>query len=184
MKKIIAGFSAFMLILVSLFTLSSCTKKTFYSEWHKAGATIEKKNVFKSVTVSEVEELLKNESKNTFALFVGNSSEAAAVSDVTAIQYAADAKNYEGKVYFLTTTDFTSLSKKKEIKQNLSIDISEMGNNVICVMYESGKIKYNTSITKIDDSNYTQFKLKESDKVFDITLIFEYAVAKYPLKAE
>ena len=183
MKKIIAAVSAFMLIIVGLFTLASCSSKTFYSEWKKAGAVIEKTNVFESVTVDEAKKMI--DAKTPFALFLGSSEEADSVADVTAIQYAADAKNYDGKIYFLTTTKYKKLSQKKEIKEKLSIDIADMGNNVICVMYdETGKAKYNTSIANINDAELRQFKLKEDDKEFNITMIFEFAVVKFPYKAE
>ena len=58
MKKIIAYVAAFMLIIVGAVSLASCSKSSFYSEWHKAGATIEKSNMFEAITVEDLAKAL------------------------------------------------------------------------------------------------------------------------------
>ena len=179
MKKIIAHISAFMLILVGILSLASCSGSSFYSEWHSAGAAIESENIFKSVTVDEAEAMLKDSSKNTFALFLGSSSDTAAVSNVTSMQYTADVTNYTDKVYFLTITEIKkSQSKMKEVKTKLgNVDVSEMGSGVYCVMYEDGKVKFNTA-NKTDDI-LNQFKV---DKEVSIIAVLEYVFEVCPVK--
>ena len=182
MKKIIASLAAFMLIICGLFTLASCSGNSFYNEWHSAGAEIETENVFKSVTVDEVSSLLQDKDNNTFALFLGSSANKNSVSDVTAMQYTADVKNYDGKVYFLTTTDLIKnnlVTNAKNIKEKLGnkVDISELGQNVVCVMYESGRIKFITT----DTSSETVKQFMVSGSV-SIVSVLEYVIEVCPVK--
>ncbi len=182
MKKIIASLAAFMLIICGLFTLASCNNDSFYNEWHSAGAEIETDNVFKSVTVSDVENLIKDSENNTFALFMGSSANSGSVSDVTAMQYTANVKNYDGKVYFLTTTNLIKnnfVGNVKEIKEKLGnkVDISEFGTNVVCVMYEKGRIKFIT--TDKTDEDVKQFII---DGSVSIVSVLEYVIEICPVK--
>ena len=175
MKKIVAYISAFMLIIVGMLSLASCSKKTFYSEWHKAGATIEKTNMFESVTVDDVKS--KIEGKETFAVFFGSSNDSQAIKDVTAMQYTADVKNYEGKVYFLTTTKLKTQSKMREIKDAINVDISDMGTSVQCVLYEGGKVSFNTSYP--DKEEVSKFKIEDT---VSIIAVLEYVIEYNPVK--
>lgn len=176
MKKIIAYISAFMLIIVGALSLASCSKKTFYSEWHKAGATIEKDNAFEYITVDEIKSKLDD--KNTsFAVFFGSSKDEQAIKDVTAMQYTADVKNYEGKVYFLSTTNLKKQSKMKEIKEKIKVDISDMGTSVQCVLFKNGRVDFNTCK---DSDELNKFKL---DDTVSIIAVMEYVIEYYPVEA-
>lgn len=175
MKKVVAYISAFMLIIVGMLSLASCSKKTFYSEWHKAGADIEKNNMFESITVDEVEIKLSSDD-STFALFIGSSSDEQAVKDVSAMQYTADVKNYEGKVYFLTTTKLKKQSKMRDIKDRIKVDISEMGTSVQCVLFEKGRVSFNT--VKTDTDQVKKFKI---DDEVSIIAVLEYVIEYYPV---
>lgn len=182
MKKIIASFAAFMLIICGLFTLASCNGNSFYNEWYGAGAEIESENIFKSVTVDEAKALLDDSNNNTFALFMGSSANSASVSDVTAMQYTADVKNYDGKVYFLTTTDLIKtniVTNAKNVKEKLGnkVDISDFGDNVVCVMYESGRIKFITTDTSAE--LVKQFMI---DGSVSIVSVLEYVIEVCPVK--
>lgn len=175
MKKIVALVSAFMLIIVGALTLASCSKSSFYSEWHKAGATIEKNNMFEAITVDEVKNKLESDD-NTFAVFFGSSNDEQTVKDITAMQYTADVKNYEGKVYFLTTTKLKKNSKMKEIKENIKVDISDMASGVQCVLYSKGRVSFNTSK---DSDEINKFKI---DDEVSIIAVLEYVIEYYPVK--
>ncbi len=179
MKKIFASLSAFILIIVGILALSSCSnKKTFYSEWHAAGAEIEKENVFKSIDVEEASsKIAANES---FALFLGSSSDSSAVKSVTAMQATADVKNYEGKVYFITTTEIMkSTSKRKDANNKLgNIDIGTT-NDVFCVIYKNGSIDINTLNPKgAYEDRIKQFKIGSS---VNIVAVMEYVIELYPV---
>lgn len=179
MKKVIAYLFAFMLIIVGVLSLASCSGDSFYKEWTNAGAEIETTHMFKSVTVDEVDALLKNSEKNTFALFFGSSvangeKNSDAASDVTAMQYTADVKNYKGKVYFLTITEIKkSKDKVLDVKKKLGeqIDFSMASNNVGCVMYKNGKIEFKT----INDNAGTTNKFEINGKV-SVVAILEYVI--------
>lgn len=177
MKKIIASLSAFMLIIVGLVVLSSCSKTSFYSEWHKAGATIEKNNIFESITVDEIESKIADKTES-FAVFFGSSNDEQSIKDVTAMQYTADVKNYEGKVYFLTTTKLKKNSKMKEIKEKINVDIADMGTSVQCVLFEKGKKSFNTADK--DSEAVNKFKI---DDTISIIAVLEYVIEYYPLEA-
>lgn len=180
MKKIIANISAFILIVVGLIALAGCkSSKTFYSEWHGAGAVIEKENVFKSVDVDEAAAMLNDSSKNTFALFFGASTDSSAVASMTALQYTADVKNYEGKVYFLTTTDsLKSTSKMKDINDKLGKVGVEEFKDIVCVLYENGSVKFNTNKENDYEDQLKQFKI--GSKV-NIIAVMEYVIELYPV---
>ena len=176
MKKFIAYLSAFILIVVGAISLSSCSKSSFYSEWHKAGANIEKDNIFDMLTVDEVASKL--EEKESFAVFFGSSNDSQSVKDVSSMQYTADVKNYEGKVYFLTTTKLKKNTKMKEIKEKIKVDISDMETSVQCVLFENGKITFNTSDDKYESEN-KKFKI---DDELSIIAVLEYVIEYYPVK--
>jgi hypothetical protein len=176
MKKIVAYLSAFILIIVGTLSLSSCSKKSFYSEWNKAGANIEKDNMFEMITVDEIESKLGNK-EESFAVFFGSSNDSQSVKDVSAMQYTADVKNYEGKVYFLTTTKLKTQSKMKEIKEKIKVDISDMDASVQCVLFEKGKVEFNTS--KKDSDEVKKFKI---DEEISIIAVLEYVIEYYPVK--
>ncbi len=180
MKKFIAYISAFVLAVVGLFTMSSCSSDSFYTEWHNAGAEIESTNIFKSITVDEAETMLKNSDTNTFALFFGSSSDSTAVSNVTTMQYTADVTNYEGKVYFLTITEIKkSTSKMKEVKTKLgNVDVSEMGSGVCCVKYNAGVVEFNT--VHASDDSCKQFLVEGA---VSIVAVLEYVMEVCPVKA-
>lgn len=185
MKKIIAYVSAFMLIVVGMLSLASCKGNAFYSEWHKAGAEIEKTNIFKETTIDEIESMKKD--SKSFAVFFGSSADTQAVSDMTAMQYAAELKNYEGSIYFVTTTKLKKNSKMQEIKNQIGVDLSDLRTKIDCVLFEKGTIEFNTSNPngKYDDElkkfdlSYTE----DSTSVnADIIAVLEYVIEFYPVK--
>lgn len=147
-----------------------------YEKWKNAGANINENNIFNFITIDEAEEILQDSNKNTFALFFGATSDTSAVTDVSQMQQAAVDKGYKGKIYFITTTELkNSVSKIKEVKTKLNIDISEFQAKVICVTFENGSIKFNTAHTS--DDSLKQF---EVDGKVNIVAVLEYVIEFYP----
>ena len=130
--------------------------------------------MFEAITVEEVESKLAD--KSSFAVFFGSSNDAQAIQDVTAMQYTADVKNYEGKVYFLTTTKLKTQSKMRDIKDRIKFDISEMETSVQCVLYENGRVSFDTS--KSDREEVKKFKIDDS---ISIIAVLEYVIEYYPV---
>ncbi len=121
--------------------------------------------------------MLQNSNKNTFALFFGATSDTTAIIDVNQMQQAANDKGYKGKMFFITTTELkNSVSKIKEVKTKLNIDISEFSIGVVCVVYENGSIKFNTA--HISDDSLKQFEI---DGKVNIISILEYVIGFYPI---
>lgn len=185
MKKIIAYVSAFMLIVVGMLSLASCKGNAFYSEWHKAGAEIEKTNMFKEITVDEIKS--KKAAKESFAVFFGSSADSQAVSDMTSMQYTADVKDYKGKVYFLTTTKLKKNSKMQDIKNDINVDLSDLRTQIDCVLFTGESIEFNTSnyngkyndeLRKFDLNSDTS-----KDANPDIIAVLEYIIEFYPVEA-
>lgn len=147
-----------------------------YEKWKNAGANINENNIFNFITIDEAEEILQDSNKNTFALFFGATSDTTAVTDVSQMQQAAVDKGYKGKIYFITTTELKkSVTKIKDVRIKLNIDISEFQAKVICVTFENGSIKFNTAHT-FDDS----LKQFEVDGRVNIVAVLEYVIEFYP----
>lgn len=176
MNKFKKNVALFVALFISLFTLVSCSNYDFYSDWSKAGASIEKDNVFLSLSADEVK--TKRDNGETFVILVGSSTDSKAVSAITAIQEQADIVGYTGNVYFVNAKDVSSSSassaSRNEFKEKVGLkaftSVSTEANLVV-VAYKKGVVELDTSSTTKCD--YTFFNNDNSQD-----LNFEY-VAHY-----
>lgn len=138
-------FTAVAVGIVLVFTLASCKKTTFYSEWHGAGADIEEDNVFKYLSMDDVVE--KKEANEQFIIFIGTSESSTACTLITNIQAQADSLDFDGDVYVVSVKDILgSISKMNEAKDTLgSHEINPGDNGLIAVCYKDNKVYFDTS---------------------------------------
>ena len=55
MKRLVKLISVFCMTFVFLLSMASCTGYDFYSDWHNAGASIEKEHIFEVITLRSEE---------------------------------------------------------------------------------------------------------------------------------
>jgi hypothetical protein len=160
MKKFVKSFALVMLALVGLVGLTSCGKYNFYKDWTEAGAELEKDaHIFEALTLEEAK--AKIEGKETFVLVIGTSQSSTAVHSITTLQSQADYLGYEGKVYFVDSTDYIELrSTRDEVKSALGIKkLSNLStSDLIVVTYSEGVVKLDTS-----DSNSEMLEFFQSE---------------------
>lgn len=151
MKKFIKGLAMFMLVACGLVGLTSCDNYNFYKDWTDAGAELEKnEHIFEALTLDEAK--AKREAGETFILVIGTSQSTTAVASITMLQTQADYLGFEGKVYFVDSTDYIEKgSTRLQVKEALGIkSLSSLPQaDLIVVTYEEGAIKLDTS----DDKN-------------------------------
>lgn len=145
MKKFMRIFTAIAVGIVAVFSLASCKKATFYSEWHGAGATIEEDNVFKYLTIDEVAE--KKAAKEEFVVFIGTSESETARTLVSNIQTQADLLDFTGNVYVVSVKNILgSINKMNDARTKLGTkEINPGDNGLIAVCYKNNAVHFDTS---------------------------------------
>ena len=121
MKRLLKALST-LSVLMLLVVLTSCGANKFYKEWSKAGAEIEKENIFEYIELEDVKE--KNAAGEKFVVIYASSENATSVSVITSFQAQYDYLCTNGEeivVYVIDSTDFTKSSDRKEAKEALGI---------------------------------------------------------------
>lgn len=156
MKKLMKYFTAVAVGIALVFSLASCKKKNFYTEWHAAGATIEKDNNFKYLTLDEV--VTKRETED-FIIFIASSENSKAASLISDIQTQADTLDFDGDIYVVSVKKILgSLSKMNDAKSKLlSKEVDPGDEGLIAVCYKENKVYFDTS--KTEDEKLNRFKV-------------------------
>ena len=139
MKKLLKALST-LSVLMLLVVLTSCGSNKFYKEWSKAGAEIEKENIFEYIELEVVKE--KIAAGETFVLIYASSENTQSISAINSFQTQYDylcTKGEEIVIYVLDSTDFDKSSERKEAKEALTIAkaVPADGSPLI-VTYEKG----------------------------------------------
>ncbi len=176
MKK----FKRIIVCVISLFFLSviltSCGEYNFYNDFHGAGAEIESKNSFKALTLDEI--TAKRNQNEEFVLFIGSSSDSKCVTRVTEIQEELTDIKYEGVVYFFSTKDYTTATKRTELQDKLNIKSTTSSDyGMIAVGYHGRSVEFDTS--DISNFNLDKFKVGSSKKL-SFVAIADYVVLYCP----
>ena len=175
--KALTTLSVFMLLVV----LTSCGSNKFYNEWSKAGAEIEKENIFEYIELEQVGE--KIAAGETFVLIYASSENDSSVSTITSFQAQYDylcTKGEEVTIYVLDSTDFDKSSERKEAKETLKVSkaVPNDGSPLI-VTYEKG--------VPVVESNYLD-KIATQEFVFngklDCSSLCSYIFRELLVKAE
>jgi len=187
MKKIFKHLIALSIAFTLIFSFISCSsEKSFYQIWSAAGATIEEDNCFKTISYDEVKS--KNNNKETYMLFIGNSADSKAVSDVTKIEGTKKLTNYTGKIYFFDITDYKKATEKQNIYDDIKVPVSEAA-GVIAAFYKNGSLEYHTVYNSVNNEFYYFEKIdmfitsgdKSTTSQIDIIAIAEYTFTYYPV---
>lgn len=176
MKNLKKIFAALVVVLVGVM-LSSCSKYDFYKDWSKAGATIEKDNIFEVISLDEAKSMIDND--KTFILVCATSESTAAVTDISVYQQQADYLGFEGVVYFINAADhLTNKATRDNIKNTLGIrDINVCASShCVTVLYDKGEVLVDSS--NVESENMKDFKLGES---VDILPLVTYVLRDFDL---
>ena len=107
MKRFLKALTTLSLTIMLLVVFTSCNANKFYKEWSKAGANIEKENVFEVIELEQVE--AKIAAGDTFVLIYATSESSSAVSAVTSFQAQYDylcTNGEERVIYVLDSTEY------------------------------------------------------------------------------
>lgn len=150
MSKFIKGISALAVILVAAVMLASC-EYNFYGDWSKAGAEIEKENIFEVVTVDSAKAMIEED--KTFVLVLGSSNATLAPSTMTTLQDDADYLGFEGKLQFIDCAEFVNKpADRKMLKEAFGVnDPSKISSNLVVLIYDKGNLLLDTTDAATDD---------------------------------
>lgn len=176
MKNLKKIFAALVVVLVGVM-LSSCSKYDFYKDWSKAGATIEKDNIFEVISLDDAKAKIDND--ETFILVCATSASQPAVTDISVFQQQAEYLGFEGVVYFINAADhLTNKSTRDNIKNTLGIhDINVCASShCVSVLYSKGEILIDTS--DIESANMANYK---NGNALNILPFVTYALRDFDL---
>ncbi len=173
MKRLVKLISVFCMTFVFLLSMASCTGYDFYSDWHNAGASIEKEHIFEVITLEEATKMKKD--GISFALLYASSSSQESVKVVSTLQAQAEYLGREDAViYFLDAKDYDTSSKRKELRSADTIYMHEAptDGSPIIMTFKSTAVDVDTSFTN-----------KPKTKQFFVNGSFQYAsLASYIFK--
>ena len=139
MKKLLKALST-LSVLMLLIVLTSCGSNKFYREWSKAGAEIEKDNVFEYIELEEVKE--KIAAGETFVVIYASNENASSISVINSFQAQYDylcTNGEERVIYVIDSTDFDKSSERKEAKEALGVTKAVPNDgSALIVTYVSG----------------------------------------------
>ncbi len=120
MKKILKITSLFSVFVLFMILMTSCSGYSFYKDWHKAGADIDKDHIFEVITLEQAETKKKN--GDVFALLFASSSNKESVNVVTSFQAQAEyLEAIDKTIYFVDSTKYTSTSLRNEVRTALGM---------------------------------------------------------------
>ena len=181
------------LFLVALFTfvLASCSSESFGDKWIKAANDLAigpnqdyfDEDYYKTISVNKAKNMIDD--KETFLVLLGNRGNNDAVFNVILrIPYDAQEVAYEGKFYFIDTTDLLKDNKSSEITKKLGIKAAETDytDGIVMVCYNKGKKNIDTSAYDPEKSGDTyDFLTGNTGNKIDIHAVVTYAIEYYPL---
>ena len=146
MKKLLKALST-LSVLMLLVVLTSCGSNKFYKEWSKAGAEIEKDNIFEYIELEEVKE--KIAAGETFVLIYASSENSTSISTINSFQAQYDYLCTNGEeivIYVLDSTDYDKSSErtldyildgvKKTVKKQLKILLLNVPQEGEVILYQ------------------------------------------------
>ena len=122
MKRFLKALTTLSLTIMLLVVFTSCNADKFYKEWSKAGANIEKENVFEVIELEQVE--AKIAAGDTFVLIYATSENSSSVSLITSFQAQYDylcTNGEERVIYVLDSTEYDKSSEKATVKKALGV---------------------------------------------------------------
>ena len=181
------------LFLVALFTfvLASCSSESFGDKWIKAANDLAigpnqdyfDEDYYKTISVNKAKNMIDD--NETFLVLLGNRGNNDAVFNVILrIPYDAQEVAYEGKFYFIDTTDLLKDNKSSEITKKLGIKAAETDytDGIVMVCYNNGKKNIDTSAYDPEKSGDTyDFLTGRAGNKIDIHAVVTYAIEYYPL---
>ena len=142
MKKILSKIAVFAILILGALNLAGCNSYNFYKDFSKAGATIEKDNCFKAVSLNEAKSKIEN--KDTFVLVLATSTNSQCVSRISLLQEQADYAEFKGTLYFVSITDYCEkASGRNELRDSLGVkglSNNLSGSDAVVVAYTSAKL--------------------------------------------
>ncbi|MDE7161978.1 MAG: hypothetical protein K2N65_04380, partial [Anaeroplasmataceae bacterium] len=134
-----------------LLFMASCSGYSFYDDFHKAGADIEKDHIFEVITLEEAKQ--KKENGDTFVLLYGTSSNTGCVQLVTKLQAQAEyLGNTDAVIYYLNSAEYTSSTKRTEVREAINMhDPSKDGAPVVMIFTKApsaSRVDVDTSFTE------------------------------------
>ncbi len=169
MKKILSKIALFAILILGALNLAGCNSYNFYNDFSKAGATIEKDNCFKAVSLNEAKSKIEN--KDTFVLVLATSTNSACVSRISLLQEQADYAEFKGTLYFVSITDYCdTASGRKELRDSLGVkglSNNLTGSDAVVVAYTKGEITFDTS-AKLTSDSLKQFVSNETINFYSL----------------
>lgn len=157
MKNIKKIFAALVVVFIGVISLASCSSYNFYKDWSKAGATVEKENVFEVISLDEAKAKIDND--ETFVVVCGTSASSVGVTDISIYQQQADYLGFDGVIYFINAADhLVNKESRNNIKSTLGIhDINVCAtSNVVTVVYNKGDVLIDSS--NIESANMKNYR--------------------------
>ncbi len=152
MKKLFKRFALIAIVILGMLQLTGCY--SFYDDWSKAGAKIEKDNCFEAIELKAAKSKIDND--DTFVLVLGTSTNSTCVSRISLLQEQADYAEFEGKLQFVNITDYCeTASGRKDLRDQLGIkgySNNLTGSDIVIVGYTKGDITFDTSAKLTTDS--------------------------------
>ena len=122
MKRFLKALTTLSITIMLLVVFTSCNANKFYKEWSKAGANIEKENVFEVIELDAVE--AKIAAGETFVLVYASSENSSSVTAISSFQAQYDylcSKGEERVVYVLDSTEYDKSSERTQVKNALGV---------------------------------------------------------------
>lgn len=157
MKKFVKAISLVSIFCALFILMTSCSGYSFYDDFHKAGAKIEKDHIFEVITLDQAKE--KKENGDTFVLLYGSSSNSTCVNLVSSLQEQSEyLGNPDATIYFVNSTDYKTSSKRQEVRDAINMrDPSSNGEPILMTFISAP----NASRVDVDTSDKDKVKTKE-----------------------
>ena len=151
MKRFLKAFGVILCVFTVLLTLTSCSGYDFYEDWHNAGATIEKENIYQLITLDEAKQKIDN--KDTFVLIYASSSNSESVKVISSFQAQAEyLQRTDAVIYFLNSSEFTSTSDRTKVRETIKMHEAPSDGSPIVMGY-----KNSASVIDTSDKNRGRF---------------------------
>lgn len=153
LKAIVICSISFLMVL----TMTGCSEYNFYGDWHSAGANIEEKNIF--VTISLEEAKAKKEAGDVFTLLYASSSSTQSLSVVSSLQaqaeYLLKGEVDDVVIYYVNSSEFNTSEKRTEVRTALGMHEAPSDGSPIIMTFKSGRVDVDTSdFNKVATKNF------------------------------
>lgn len=144
MKRFLKAFGVILCVFTVLLTLTSCSGYDFYEDWHNAGATIEKENIYQLITLDEAKQKIDN--KDTFVLIYASSSNSESVKVISSFQAQAEyLQRTDAVIYYLNSSEFTSTSDRTKVRETIKMHEAPSDGSPIVMGYKNSAAVIDTS---------------------------------------